>query len=333
LRWLGRLLPPRGARDPMPPMAAGQVTADGRDAGAPAGALAGPGAGRGPRRGANAAGPPRVEARLLGPFELLVNGQQVQRWRGNRGRMLLAFLLLNRGRPLARDEFGTVFWPDAAPDVVRNRLHVALYGLRRDLRALCPHPIVVHGQRGFSLHPSVEVWLDTEAFEEAVSAARREQSGSQDRALTWYERALELYRGELLEDAPFEDWALLRRERLRLRYLDALDQVATLRFAAGRYADCLDVCQRLIPGDLCREEIHRLVMRSYARLNQPHLAIRQYRQCERQLRDELGIEPAQSTQHLYERIRRRELVLPSGTQLPKLFRSGRPPPVPSPNAN
>jgi DNA-binding SARP family transcriptional activator len=225
-----------------------------------------------------------------------------------------------------------VFWPDAAPDVVRNRLHVALYGLRRDLRALSQHPIVVHGQRGFSLHAGVQVWLDTEAFEEAMSAARREQDGSQERALTWYERALELYRGELLEDAPFEDWALLRRERLRLRHLDALDQVAGLRFAAGRYADCLDVCQRLIPGDLCREEIHRLVMRSYARLNQPHLAIRQYRQCERQLRDELGIEPAQATRHLYERIKRREFVLTTGAARIETFSEWRPQPAPPPDA-
>src|SRR5262249_34405860 len=56
-----------------------------------------------------------VEARLLGPFEFLVNGQPVQHWRGNRGRMLLAYLLLHRGRPLTGDELGGVFWPDAPP--------------------------------------------------------------------------------------------------------------------------------------------------------------------------------------------------------------------------
>jgi DNA-binding SARP family transcriptional activator len=127
-------------------------------------------------------------------------------------------------------------------------------------------------------------------------------------ALACYETAVELYRGELLEDTPFEEWALLRREQLRLQYLEALDEVARLRFAAGRYADCLDACRRLVPGDLCREEIHRLMMRCYTRLNQPHLAVRQYNQCERQLRDDLGIEPADATQELYERIRRRKLI-------------------------
>jgi DNA-binding SARP family transcriptional activator len=49
------------------------------------------------------------------------------------------------------------------------------------------------------------------------------------------------------------------------------------------------------------------MMRCYTRLNQPHLAVRQYHQCERQLRDDLGIEPTDPSRQLCERIRQREL--------------------------
>lgn len=293
--------------------AAGMMLSGQRDDGGrhKAAAPDGPEPGHGPARvpGEHAVGATiSVEARLLGPFELLVNGQPVQRWRGNRGRMLLAYLLLHRGRPLTGDELGGVFWPDAASDVVRNRLHVALYGLRKDLRARTKHPIVIHNGRGFSIHPRVDLWVDAEAFDEAVTTARKDESARLETTLARYETALRLHRGELLEDTPFEEWTLLSRERLRLQYLEALDQVAKLRFELGRYTECLDACQRLIPGDLCREDIHRLIMLCYARLNQPHLAARQYHQCRRQLRDELGIEPAETTQHLYEGIRRREHI-------------------------
>ena len=282
--------------------------------GTPAGEARDPARGAAPYQGRGASpnqgreAPIPIEARLFGQFELIVRGRPVPQWRGNRGRMLLAFLLLHRTRPLARDELGGAFWPDAAPNVVRNRLHVALYGLRKDLRSVCEHPIVVHGQRGFCLHPRIDLWLDIEAFDQAFSAGRNERPGSQESALTCYESALELYRGELLEDAPFEEWALARRERLRMQHLDVLNQVARLRFAAGRYADCLDVCHQLTSGELCREDVHKLMMRCYAQLDQPHLAIRQYQQCERQLRDELGIMPAEGTRQLCERIRRREPV-------------------------
>jgi SARP family transcriptional regulator, regulator of embCAB operon len=248
----------------------------------------------------------RVDAHLLGPFELHVNGQPVQ-WRGNRGPMLLAYLLLHRSRPVSRDTLGGVFWPDAAPDIVRNRLHVALYGLRRDLRSLSQHPIVVHGRAGFSFHRDVDLWLDTEAFNDAFSDARKEASRP-EAALTRHETALELYRGDLLDDAPFEEWALLDREQLRVKHLETLDRTAEMHFELGHYTECIQLCQRLASGDLCREDIHRQLMRCYAHLNQPHLAVHQYHQCERQLRDELGIAPEEPTRQLYEQIRRRQPV-------------------------
>ena len=250
----------------------------------------------------------RVDARLLGPFELHVEGQPVRQWRGSRGRMLLAYLLLHHARPVSRDALGGVFWPEAAPDVARNRLHVALYGLRRDLRAVSQHPIVAHGQGGFSFHPAVDLWLDTEAFGAAVSAAQRDEFSRTEVALGCYETALELYRGDLLEDAPFEEWALLDREQLRVQHLETLDRVARMRFELGRYTGCIEVCQRLVSGDPCREDIHCLLMRCYARLNKPHLAVHQYHQCERQLRGEPGLKPAEATQKLYEQIRRRQPV-------------------------
>lgn len=250
----------------------------------------------------------RVEARLLGSFELRVDGQPVQDWRGNRGRMLLAYLLLHRARPVPRDALADVFWSEAAPDVVRNRLHVTLYGLRRDLRGASEHPIVVHARGGFSLHPDVDLWLDTEAFAGAINSARQEEGSRTEVALRCYEAALQLYRGDLLQDAPFEEWALLDREQLRMQHFEALDRIAVMRFEMGRYADCIPVGQRLAAGDPCREDVHRLLMRCYVRLNQPHLAVHQYHQCERHLRDELGLKPADATRKLYEQIRHRQLV-------------------------
>lgn len=136
----------------------------------------------------------RVEARLLGSFELRVDGQPVQHWRGNRGRMLLAYLLLHRARPVPRDALADVFWSEAAPDVVRNRLHVTVYGLRRDLRGASEHPIVVHARGGFSLHPDVDLWIDTEAFAGAMNSAHQEEGSRTEVALRCYEAALQLYR-------------------------------------------------------------------------------------------------------------------------------------------
>jgi DNA-binding SARP family transcriptional activator len=70
----------------------------------------------------------------------------------------------------------------------------------------------------------------------------------------------------------------------------------------------LKVCERVLAEDLCREDIHRLAMRCYSRLNQPHLAIRQFQSCTRQLHNDLGVAPDAATRELNDKIRRREPI-------------------------
>jgi DNA-binding SARP family transcriptional activator len=43
-------------------------------------------------------------------------------------------LLCRRRHTYSRDELLDAFWPDIAPDVARNRLQIAISGLRRTLR-------------------------------------------------------------------------------------------------------------------------------------------------------------------------------------------------------
>ena len=55
-----------------------------------------------------------------------------------------------------------------------------------------------------------------------------------------------LYRGDFMADDPYEDWAALTRERLRLAHLDALGRLSKLYFNAGHYTVCASLCQRII---------------------------------------------------------------------------------------
>ena len=117
-----------------------------------------------------------------------------------------------------------------------------------------------------------------------------------------------LYRGDFLADDPYEDWAALISERLRLAHLDALGRLSNLYFNAGHYTACASLCQRIIERDPCREDAHRRLMRCYSRQGQAHLALMQYRMCARALAEELGVETDPSTAELHEHIRRHERV-------------------------
>ena len=123
-----------------------------------------------------------------------------------------------------------------------------------------------------------------------------------------YEFAASLYRGDFMSDDPYEDWAALTRERLRLTYLDALGRLSELYFNAGHYTVCASLCLRIIERDPCREDAHRRLMRCYSRQGLSHLALMQYRMCRQALADELGVEADPATTELYQHIRGHERV-------------------------
>jgi DNA-binding SARP family transcriptional activator len=261
-----------------------------------------------PAQGPHLAGtsPLILQAHLLGPVDISIDGQQVEQWHGRKGALLLAYLLLHRAnRPVPRDAMAATFWPDAPPEASRNRLHVTLHALRADLQSASPIPVVLFNH-GYKLNPELDVRLDTEEFEHAAARAKQaENDGDIEAALGAYRHAAREYHGDLLSDHPYDDWTLLPREHYRVKMLDVLGRAAQLAFDDGRYPESVETGQRLLALDYCREDLHRLLMRAHSRLGRPHLAMHQFEICSRQLRRELNMAPAGETIHLYDRIRAR----------------------------
>jgi DNA-binding SARP family transcriptional activator len=246
---------------------------------------------------------------LLGPLCVTVNDVPVEDWSSGRCRSLLGYLLTHREPYLPREVLMEVFWPESEPAASRNNLNVAIHGLRRMLRKATDVQVIVYAGGVYRLHSDVHLWLDVEEFDRRVDHGRRlETAGEFDRATEEYEYAAGLYRGDFLADDPYEDWAALDRERLRLAYLDALGRLSNLHFDAGRYAACASLCQRIIERDPCREDAHRRLMRCHNRQGHPHLALMQYRACVRALTEELGVEPDPATAELHDQIRRHEPI-------------------------
>jgi DNA-binding SARP family transcriptional activator len=204
-----------------------------------------------------------------------------------------------------------LFWPDSSPEDARNSLNVALHGLRQSLRSVTDISVVEYLRKDgtYRLSPMLQIWLDVEEFEEHVRAGRRsEDAGAFPAAASSYEQAATLYQGDYLADDPYEEWPVLRREQLRLAYLDTLDRLSQISFGQGQYSACANLCQLILARDNCREDAHARLIRCYSRLGQRPLALRQYQACVQALSTELGIEPSAATAQLAERIRRREHI-------------------------
>jgi DNA-binding SARP family transcriptional activator len=252
---------------------------------------------------------PELAVHLLGPLCVAVDDVAVEDWPSARCRSLFGYLLTHREPWPPREVLMEVFWPGSSPEASRNSLNVAIHGLRRTLRTITEMPIVAYAGGAYRLNGDLRLWLDVDDFDSRVTSGRQfEDAREIDKAMREYEFADGLYRGDFLADDPYEDWAALTRERLRLAYLDALGRLSSLYFNAARYAACASLCQRIIERDPCREDAHRRLMRCFSRQGQPHLALMQYRACARALADELGVETDPATMELHQHIRQHERV-------------------------
>jgi len=245
---------------------------------------------------------PQVTARLLGPFELTIDGTAVVDWHGRLGPLVLRFVLGQPGRRCSRDMLLDQFWPYTDPARARNRLHVAISSLRRAVKV---HgvPILEHHDGWYRISPAVDLSLDTDEFDRLREDAERcHRRGDAEGELHALRAAVDLYRGDYLADLPYEEWALSERESYRMALLRTLERLATLALEHGRVADALDAAGRLVRADPCREDAHRVLMRCHAQQRRLGEVVRQFEACRRSLAG-LGVSPSPETIQLYRSLR------------------------------
>jgi DNA-binding SARP family transcriptional activator len=253
-----------------------------------------------------------LEARLLGSLEVRIDGSPVPSWNGQRGISVLRHLLFRRQHACARDELLEEFWPDIPAAAARNRLQVAVSGLRRAFLDVTALNVVEFADGAYRINPDLLVEVDVGNFDRALRAAdAAERAGNADEARTAYRQAIALYRGDFAADVPFEQWTLLPRESMRIKLVDALDRLSRLDLADHRMDDCIATAHRMLDIDPCREDAHRLLMRCYAAQGRTYQALRQYEFCGLVLRATIDGSPAPETTELYRAIRNNSALEPA----------------------
>ena len=72
----------------------------------------------------------RLELRLLGPFQAILEQQPITTFESNKVRALLAYLAIESHRAHGRAELAALLWPDNPEAVARKSLRQALTTLR-----------------------------------------------------------------------------------------------------------------------------------------------------------------------------------------------------------
>src|SRR3954466_7873755 len=108
--------------------------------------------------------------RVCGRLTVELQGRRLEdELRGRQGRLLLAYLVMHRDRPVRRDELAEALWSGkGAPPAYDSLLAPPLSRLRKTLG-----PGVLEGRSELTLILPEDAWVDWEAARAAVRAARQ----------------------------------------------------------------------------------------------------------------------------------------------------------------
>lgn len=227
-------------------------------------------------------------------------------WGREKARTLFFYLITRRRVLTPKERITFDLWPALDPPRADRDFKVALNAL---LKALEPdrrpraEPRFIQRQRtAYGLVPGLFA-VDADRFTRLINGAARTEDSDPELAIADYRAAVDLYKGDYLPDALYEDWASAERERLLTLYLASSSRLAELLLERRQDQEAIALAEGVLARDPCWEEAYRVLMRAHQRRGNRPLAIRAYQRCVRALEDELGLEPMAETRRLYDQFR------------------------------
>ena len=246
--------------------------------------------------------PPHTRIQLCGPTVVERGGERLDgRFPGRQGRLLFAYLVLNRHRLTSRDELAEAIWPRQLPIAAETGLNALISKLRKILG-----PGVIDGRGALRLQLGENTHVDVEAAAEAAHRAESQAAlGHWKHAWGPSLVAMFVAEREFLpgEDAP---WISEQRERLTEIRLCALQvyALAALGIGGTELPAAVRAGRQLVSLAPLRESGYQVLMRALASQGNVAEALHVHARLCEVLRDELGISPCTATQAVYDRLLR-----------------------------
>ncbi len=248
----------------------------------------------------------QIQIYTLGTLRVVRDGYTVAEsdWQTRQARQLLKILITERPRPVSTDRLIDLLWPESTSHAAATTLRSAINALRHVLEPerpnRAPARYIITQNPGYAFHGQNEIWLDVEAFEDALTLAEK-SSASADK-MGHLQSAIALYADDYLMSDPYGDWARNERERLRERYLTALLNLAALQAEQGDYTAAMATTRQVLTRDPVRESAYQALMRYQAEAGDSASALLTYERCRTLLAEELGADPSPLTQAWHQRI-------------------------------
>jgi DNA-binding SARP family transcriptional activator len=244
------------------------------------------------------------EVRLFGEPSIQCYGKPWTKPESNIAQEIFLFLLSHRRTAHSRELLASLLWGECTTDQSKKNLRQTLWRLRSSdaLPADVKRTFLISSDKDhIQLNPAIDFWVDAEVFEDAYNQIKG-RSDLDETTAGLLREALELYRGGFLE-GYWHDWCLFERERLQNMYLTMMDKLIEWCITQRNFEEGLETAERVLRLDSASERAHQQIMLLHHLSGNRTAALRQFDRCVKQLKEELGVDPAETTVMILRQVR------------------------------
>ncbi|HEU0303555.1 MAG TPA: BTAD domain-containing putative transcriptional regulator [Gaiellaceae bacterium] len=251
-----------------------------------------------------------LELRILGPLEVVVDGEPVELRRAKQ-RSLLALLLLSAGEVVSADRLIEELWAGAPPATAKDALQNYVSQLRKALG----RDVIATRAPGYVLEVEPDQ-TDVGRFERLVDEARG--AGDAETRAAVLREALDLWRGTPLADLAFESFTGLEVARLEELRAAARADLADAELALGHHAELVPELEATMAERPFDERPRAQLMLALYRAGRQADALEAFQDARRTLADELGLDPGAQLRELEQAILRQDTALDLPLAIPTI---------------
>ncbi|MFJ2901283.1 BTAD domain-containing putative transcriptional regulator [Streptomyces sp. NPDC087212] len=247
-----------------------------------------------------------LEIRLLGPFELTVDGKAAVRLSAPKIRQVLTLLALNANRVVSTDQFLCELWADRPPRSARTTLQTYIYQLRKNISRLTQldrTPVTLETTDAGYLLRVPTAAVDVHRFCDLAAEGRaRIAEGDSLLGVETLDRALALWSKTSMTEN--ELGSVLQAEAVRLEELrrTVLEERIEAKLGLGLHHQVVGELLGLVAAHPTHEGLRAKLMLALHRSGRRSEALTAYRDARSVLAAELGLEPCPELRQLHSRI-------------------------------
>lgn len=271
------------------------------------------------RKAIHRSGIPRLRIETLGGFKIFRGESLIEEkeWVRQQPKQLLKAILSHEMAAIPKEILIEDLWPEEEPGRAESNFKTTLHRLRKILE---PNPYPEFGSsyvhlQGHEISLDRDLcWADFHQFLSLIHEGEKlRKKHEEKKALSHYAEALQLYKGDFLQEDPYPPWADKKREELRNRYIELLHQTARLYEKQGSFKKAVECYKKVIEVDPLLEESYQKLMTLYASRGMNSEALAAYETCRKVLKKELKAKPDSMTEAIYNRIMEKKGISPHTT--------------------